>query len=137
MELHLPDDVITKKAADDIVEFALMAFEPDYLLWDALTNMALVTFAWNAGHPAASPVVRPIPLADDRMDRLLRLLIEARRTRWGDRTFEVADLVPQVVDAEIVLTFRLTWDGGETFRPCRIVVDAWRTDEAASIEPSR
>ncbi|MFV1959216.1 MAG: hypothetical protein ACC662_07365 [Planctomycetota bacterium] len=137
MEHNLPDDVITQKAADDIVEFALMAFGPDYLLWDALTNAALATFAWNAGHPAASPVVMPTPFSDARMDRLLRVLCEARRTRWGDRTFEVADLRSQVVDGEIVFTFRLTWDGGQTYRPCRIVVDAHETDGAAQVEPSR
>lgn len=123
MKTPLPNDQITKEASDAVVEFALMAFEPEYLLWDASTNAALVEFVWNAGDPEGSVLASGSCFPDARMEQLHGRLMRARRTRFGHCRFSVLDLVPGTEDGHVVFSFRLSWDGGETGRDCRMVVD--------------
>lgn len=123
MEQPHPSDATTQRAADDVVEFALLALEPQYMVWHPATNAALAAFAWNAGHPRATAGIRHVAPLDPRMKQLLDALHEARRSRWGDRAFTVEDLAFAVEDDEMVFYFRLSWDDGQNTRPCRIVLD--------------
>lgn len=119
----LPNDRVTQEAADAVVEFVLLAFEPEYLLWDASTNAALAEFVWNAGDPDGIVLASGSCFPDPTMERLHRRLTRARRTRFGHCRFSVLDLVPETEDGHVVFRFRLSWDGGETGRDCRMVVD--------------
>lgn len=132
MDIPFPSDAMTREAADEVVEFALMAFHPDHLHWDARTNAAIAAYAWNVDAPSEEILAELTSGCDPRAERLHRQLLEARRTRFARCRCLVLDLETTIEDGELVFWFRLTWNGGATYRPCRIVVDVPREEPWAS-----
>jgi hypothetical protein len=110
-----------KAAADAVVEFALIAFEPEFLLWEKDVNLRLAELIWNSGGSdpfAMLPAESELALAT-LADRLAR----ARRERWGEETFLVLGLDLHYENHDFIFTFDVTWDAGETFRACEMAVD--------------
>lgn len=120
----LPDDAVTKAAADAIVELALNAFETPFLCWTPEVNTAIAACAWNEADPRTRVFPPNHDFPEPRMRRLYERLSEMRRTQFGGVDVSVWDLAVHIENREMVFTFLVSWDGGESGRPCRIVVDA-------------
>ena len=113
-----------KSATDAVVEFALIAFQMEFLRWTPSVNCTIAAMMWNTCRGGREPDAFGAPL-DAELERLMQILARSRTTRWAadEFEFEVEDLEVHTEDGEMVFTFRLTWDEGESFWPCEIVVD--------------
>jgi len=115
-----------KAAADAVVEYTLISFEPRFLLWEKLVNLGVAERVWNAHALGADRGTAGVPseaeLAEPEFAELMRTLARARK-RWARETFLVLGLDIHHRGGEVLITFDLTWDEGETFQPCEIAVD--------------
>lgn len=122
MSLNAPSTSALKTATDAVVDYALRSLEPQFLCWTKEINMQVAEFVWNCGGINLDPRVFHAPGGD--LPAMVRKLCRARRK------------VPREVDevmllgldvhherGEMLFTFDLSWDEGESFQPCRIVVD--------------
>lgn len=119
----LPNDAITKEAADAVVEFALIAFEPEHFFGDADSIAALTEFVWNSCDPGAEVLASACFLPDRPTRMLFRRLKKARHARFGQHHFTLWGLELRVEGRQAVLAFELSWDGGATCRPFRTTLD--------------
>ena len=123
MSKHDAPDERTLPAANDICEFAMLAFESQWLRWNKTWNLNLAQLAWNAGNPTEQPIEMFNAFSDPMMETCLQHLLDVRRKRFRDREFCVFDLDLRIVRGEMVFTFVLSWNGGEETRPCEMTVD--------------
>lgn len=121
---------LIKAAADAVVEYTLISFEPRFLLWEKLVNLGVAEQVWNAHSLGQVPVEAGF-LAEPELAALTRTLVEARK-RWGGETFLVLGLDISHRGGEVLVTFDLTWDEGENFQPCEIAVDFCLMDPPVS-----
>jgi hypothetical protein len=124
-------------AADAVVEFALLSLGPEFLRWEPRVNLGTAALVWNAHRAGAEPPLLGTP-GSAALARLMRVLGEARRTRWPDCDFQVFDLGVRHEGGDLLFTFRLTWDdpagqGDLRTWPCEIAV-AW---DAPLLGPGR
>jgi hypothetical protein len=116
-ETPIPPEVI-RHAADSIVEFAILAFAPEFLRWDKTVNVGTAELVWNFhGTDIRPPAEEP---DDPVFEALVERLVRARRTRWGDEEFLVLGLDAHREGDRLFFTFDLTWDEGETCQACKI-----------------
>jgi hypothetical protein len=123
MNHTLPPRSVVQAASDAVVGYALEALAPEFHSWTKDVNMNVAEFIWNAGGRNLDPSVFHAPGGD--LSGLARRLCEARR----EVPAEVDDVMLLDLDVhhrngEIVFTFRLSWDMGQTLQPCEITVDA-------------
>jgi len=120
MRYTLPTRAVIGNAANAVVAFALHAFEIEFLCWTKDVNMEVAEFVWNAGGHNLDPDAFRAPGGD--LSALVRALCRARREvppEVGDVLLLNLDVHPE--GFELVFTFDLSWDLGETFQACRIV----------------
>ena len=116
-----PSRRLIKAASDAVVEFALIAFEEEFLIWDKSVNLCTAELVWNAHVWGID--ARDVQVAEPTLGRLVRTLMRARRVRWNTERFLVFELDVRHEEGEVLFSFRLTWDEGESFHPCEIAVD--------------
>ena len=133
MSTKFQSDAVTHAAANDICAFVLLAFEPQWLRWNKTWNLTLAEMAWNAGNPAEHPASIHHTFPDPEMDALLQRLLDERRATYADREFNVFELDATFVDDELAFTFLLSWDGGETTRPCQMIIDGFRRSDVPQL----
>lgn len=110
-----------KAAADAVVEYTLIAFEERFLLWEKLVNLGVAERVWNAHVLGVDPLALGT-FTEPAFAKLTRTLVRARE-RWAQETFLVFGLDINHRGGEMLVTFDLTWDDGESFQPCEIAVD--------------
>ena len=121
MRTTTPTRRIMKASTDALVEFALISFEEEFLLWEKSVNLSVAELVWNAHDRGVDP--REATASRPALKPLVQRLMRARRIRWRAEKFLVVDLDFNHTQGDLVFTFRLTWDEGETFVPCEIAVD--------------
>ena len=121
MSQHIASLDTLKKTTDAVVEYALISLEPEFRCWEKAVNMEIAEFVRNTGGRNLDPSVFQSPGGD--LSFLVKALCHARRTRWPDAEVLLLGLDVHREHDEIVFTFDLSWDEGETFQACEIVVD--------------
>jgi len=122
MQPTIPPRSALRTATDAVVGYALEALAPGFLLWTKDVNMNVAEFVWNAGGLNLDPSVFHAPGGD--LSALARRLCEVRRKVPAEvDDVMLLDLDVHHEDGELVFTFRLSWDDGETFQPCQITVE--------------
>ena len=124
MHTCTPPRSVLETAANTVVEYALHALDPGFLLWTKDLNMEVAEFIWNVGAENVDPSVFHAPGGD--LSTLARHLCEARRAVPAE--FDDAWLLELDVHhlcGEIFFTFVISLDDGETFHPCEISVDGF------------
>ena len=115
-------------AAFDLVEFALVAFEPEFLRWDKDVNLGVAEMIWNLYSAGMDVAVAPCTCTHEQLqvtprldvDDLVERLEHVRRSRWGHQLVMVLGLDVRAQGWELVFSFDLTWDDGQTLHPCEI-----------------
>jgi len=122
MSLRAPSGSALKTATDAVVAYALKSLAPRFLCWTKDVNMQVAEFVWNAGGVNLDPKVFHAPGGD--LPAMVRMLCRARRgvPREVDEVM-LLGLDVHHERGEILFTFDLSWDEGETFQPCEIAVD--------------
>jgi len=120
MRTMRPPSRILKAASDALVEFALLSFAEEFLLWEKSVNLCMAELVWNAYRRGVDP--REATASRPALKPLVRRLMRARRVRWRKERFLVSGLDVRVEGAELIFSFKLTWDEGATFHPCEITV---------------
>ena len=122
MDHTLPSRSVVEAAANAVVEYSLHALAPEFMLWTKDVNMEVAEFVWNTGGRNLDPSGFHAPVGD--LSALARRLCEARR----EVPAEIDDVLLLDLDVhhhndKVSFTFRLSWDAGKTFQPCKIIVD--------------
>lgn len=116
-----PSNARMKAAADAVVEYALIAFQEEFLLWEKDVNLEVAEFVWNAGGVnLESWIPRP---GKPSLSGLVETLCRARRVRWGKEEFILLNLDSRHEEGEFLFTFDLSFDDGESLHACEIAVD--------------
>ncbi len=122
MQPTIPAGTDLKETTDAVVEFALFALREEFLRWDKSVNMGVAEMVWNAGLYEPEPTAFGAP-GDRVLDGMMRRLMRERTTRYKHQSCIVLELDVNSAIGELVFTFALTWDEGESFQPCEIAVD--------------
>jgi len=116
-----PSEAKVLEAARAVVELATLALEPEYLVWDKSVNLGVVEGVWNAA--SFGDEARLVLPADGHLAGLIERLMRVRKKRWPKVDFLVFALDMRHEGEEILFTFELTFDEGESFHPCEIAWD--------------
>ncbi len=122
MNHTLPPRSVVQTASDAVVGYAIESLAPEFQRWTKHVNMHVAEFIWNAGGRHLDPSVFHAPGGD--LSALARRLCEVRRKVPAEvDDVMLLDLDVHHRNGEIVFTFQLSWDLGQTLQPCEITVD--------------
>ena len=122
MSLNAPSTSALKTASDAVVGFALRSLAPEFQCWTKEVNLQVAEFVWNCGGINLDPCVFHAPGGD--LPAMVRALCNERRNVPRDiDPVMVLGLDVHHELGEVFFTFELSWDEGETFQSCRIVLD--------------
>ena len=125
MSKSRPSRARLRAAANVVVEYALIALQEEFLLWDKDVNLEVAEFVWNAGGMnLESWVPRP---GEPSFSDLVATLCRARRLRWAQEEFLLLNLDsrldPRPDGEDLLFTFDLSFDDGKRLHACEIAVD--------------
>ncbi len=106
-------------AADAVTEYLTVAFQPEFLKWDKLVNLAIAEMVWNA-HTDEQRGGVPRVHVDASLRELHDRLRDVRRTRWPDADWSVMRTGALVEREHVVFTFDLWWDDAGYCQPCEM-----------------
>ena len=110
-----------RRAADAVVEYAIVSLQAEFLVWEKHVNLGVAELVWNAhSFGTCEP---PAAVSSPVMTALIERLTHMRRTKWPDEKFVVLGLDVRHRHGDLLFRFDLTWDEGETFQPCEIAWD--------------
>ena len=121
MDTKSPSPQMIEAAGSIVAEYAMIAFQEQFLHWTKDVNQELAEFIWNCGGIGLDQCRFTVP--GPPVDDLVRTLSRARRTRWADEDFVIFDLQSELRAGEIVLTFSVSWDECRSLHPIEMTVE--------------